>query len=677
MRKFTLALAAVALTAGAAMAQDYTLNPAPGVVKDLQGITLTFPTEKVYVYENNRMPVATLENLTTGNVYYCEMPDLNVRATVAGSEYTLTFIEENDELADEVISAPGNYLLTVRSLYTGTEENPVDVDVITAEYTINYPAAYTLNPAPGVAENLQGIVLDFTADKVSFYENNRMAVAVLENLTTGKVYNCQEADLNARSTSEGAEYTLVFVDEDDEAPMVINQPGEYQLTVRGMYVGEGEDMVDLPVIVVDYTVEYPYAYTLNPEPGVAKNLQGIVLHFEDEGIVMYENNRIPLAVLENLTTGVEYQCYDPSRNTFAEGGTEYILVFLDEDDEYIEAINAPGQYKLTVRGLYCDNLTEETEDDVDLPVIVAEYTVEYPTAYVLSPLAGSSVENLQGIVLQFEDEFVGFYENNRMPAAVLENLTTGVTYNCELPSRNTFTEAKAEYTFMFADEDDEVLPITQPGQYQLTIRSMYTGTEEEPVDLPWIVADYTIPYPVAYLLDPANDAVVSEISEVTIDFYENKNIDFNGGRVNAAVITNGLEGDNEVVYVCEYPMMDTKAMSEGKVFTFKFLNVDDEPVNINAPGMYYLTIQGFVTLGLDEEGNTEIVSYLPPINAAYYVTDEDNEGTSKVVDLSTPEGVYNVYSLNGTQVVKNGSVDSLKALGKGIYVVNGHKVVIR
>ncbi|MCH5242000.1 MAG: hypothetical protein J1F67_06210 [Muribaculaceae bacterium] len=683
MRKFTLALAVAAMTASAAMAQNYTLNPAPGVATDLQGIVLTFPTEKVGYYENSRFPIAVLENTTTGAVYYCQDPDLNDRAMVDGSEYTLVFIEESSDEAEAEISQPGNYVLTIRGLYTGELEDAVDLDVITENYTINYPAPYTLSPAAGVATDLQGIVLTFTADKVGFYENNRMPVATLENLTTGKVYNCADADRNAKAETDGAAYTLVFLGEDDEeAPVAINEPGEYLLTVKGMYVGEIGEEVGLPVITANYTVEYPCAYTLAPEPGVATDLQGIILSFEATGVAFYENNKMPVAVLENTTTGAVYSCFEADRNTFTTAGTEFVLYFVSEDYEEgddLEAINVPGNYKLTVSALYVG-------ENEDLPVITADYVIEYPVAYELSPVAGSSVEclqnisegNYQTIVLSFPDEFVGFYENNKMPIATLVNNTTGVEYNCYEADRNTKAEAAASYNLVFLDEDDEAAYINVPGEYTLTIKGMWTGDEEDPTDLPAIVAKYVVVYPVEYLLDPANGATVGEISKVTIDFYNNKNVVFLTGNISAAVITNGQEGDYEVAYVCQEPTMDPRAESEGRVYDLVFTNENDELVSINVPGMWYLTIRSLALETLDEATGEYDYEDLPVINAVYYVDGEPGEGdTSKVVDLTSPEGVYNVYSVNGTQVVKNGSVDALKALGKGIYVINGHKVVIK
>lgn len=753
-------LAAVAaLSANVAFAQDatpeepapvipeYTLNPDPeaGDATDLQNIVLTFE-EKVYFYENNRMPAVVLENTTTGVTYYCAEPTLNARTTGTGTEYTLTFVEQSSDEAETSISVPGNYTLTIRAMYLGDvtipeagDNDPEDnkqtettLAPITVNYTIVFPVEYTLNPEAGVATDLQGIVLTFPEDKVYFYENSRMSVAVLENLTTGASYN-GDASLNPRSMADGSEYVLAFLDENDEELATITEPGEYLLTVRGMYVGEvtipeagdndPEDVeqteTTLPVLQAYYTIEYPAPYELVPAEGVLgdeegeiANLQGITINFTENKVAFFENNRIPVAVLENTTTGTEYVCSEPDMNVRAENAvSSYTFMFVNEDGEaeggiydVPTEINEPGVYKLTIRGMYIS--ADEEGNDIDatdanaLPVITASYIINYPYDYVLTPADGSAVEDLQGITLEFTDTFVSFYENNRMAPVVLKNNTTGAEYVCQEPDRDTFAQtAGVLYTFMFADEDDEVLEaITQPGDYTLTIRAMYVGdvdydSNEEGLpaggnadaayDLPIIVAHYTIEYPYAYVLEPANNAVVSSISKVTLDFYANSDISFyENNRMPVAVITNGLEGDEEVVYTCQEADRNTFAESEGVVYDFYFQDENDEVVEISTVGMWYLTIQGLYAGEIEEatgeEGDTEQTEVtLPAINAVYYVEGDIDDGTTKVVDLTSPDGVYNVYSINGVQVVKNGDVNSLKTLGKGIYVVNGKKVVLK
>lgn len=684
--------AAAALTANVAMAAmpAYTLTPAAGVATDLQGIVLAFPNDVVTFAENNKAPIAVLENLTSGKEYVCQDADRNTKAEAAAA-YTLTFADADGVVSEDpaddssnvpaCINEPGSYLLTIRYM----ELNDEVLEPITANYTIEYPVAYTLNPAPGVANNLQDIVLTFTTAKVAFYENNQMPVAVLENLTTGVEYVCQVADRNTFAETDGTQYTLKFVDtdgEEDVALPVINQPGEYLLTVRAMYVGELGEETTLPVLTAKYTVEYPVPFALTPAAGVATDLTTITLDFTaNNNVAFYENNRMAVAVLENLTSGKIYVCDEAVRDTRAQSnGAAYTLQFVNEDyvasedpEATPESVTEPGIYRLTVRGLYI----EEGEDMIDLPNIVETYTIVYPYDYTLTPAANSTVTDLQGVVITFDEVKVGFYENNRMPVAVLENVNTGTTYVCYEPDLNDRAQTDGNsYTFMFLEEDSEEpyapATISEIGEYLLTIKGMYVeGANGDYIDLPVITVKYSIAYPYTYILDPANEATVSQIQFVNLEFPNNKNIEFveNTSR-NAAVLTFGTAtGDDEVAYFCAEPTRETFVESDGVVYTFAFTDYDGNGVIIDEGGWYYLAINGFATV--DENG--EYDEFLPTITAAYYVDSE----SSKVTKIETVEGVFNVFNINGVQIVRNGNASSLNNLPAGLYIINGKKVMVK
>ena len=685
--------AAVALTANVTLAATpaYNLTPAPGVATELQGIVLSFPDDLVTFTENNRTPIAVLENITSGKEYICQEADRLTR-TEATIAYSLMFAdadtvnsEDPDDDSSNVplsINEPGNYVLTVRYMELDDEV----LDPITASYTIEYPVEYTLNPAAGVATNLQDIILTFTTAKVAFYENNPMPVAVLENITTGDEYICRTADRNTFATTDGTQYTLTFVDpdsEEDVAMSAINAPGEYLLTIRAMYVGElGEETV-LPVITVKYSIEYPVPFTLTPSAGVVTDLSTISLDFTaNKNVAFYDNNRFPVAVLENLTTGTTYVCQEADRDARAQSdGAVYTLKFVNEDyagdedpDGALEGVTEPGIYQLTIRSLYI----EDGDDMIDLPAIVETYTIAYPYDYTLTPLAGTTVANLQDVTITFENAIVAFYEMNRMPVATLENVNTGTTYVCYEPDRNTnaMVEGGIEYIFKFLDIDSEepFAPetISTAGDYVLSIRAMYVEDENgEYIDLPAIIANYTIAYPYTYILDPANEASVDQIQFINLEFPNNKNIEFveNSSRY-AAVLTFGTAtGDDEVAFFCTEPTRETFAATDGVVYSFAFTDADGNGVIIDEAGWYYLTINGFATV--DENG--EYDEFLPTINAAYYV---DNM-SSKVTKIEAVEGVFNVFNINGVQIVRNGDSTALRTLRAGLYIINGKKILVK
>lgn len=90
------------------------------------------------------------------------------------------------------------------------------------------------------------------------------------------------------------------------------------------------------------------------------------------------------------------------------------------------------------------------------------------------------------------------------------------------------------------------------------------------------------------------------------------------------------------------------------------------------PGYWEFSIpEGFVTVNIEEDG--EVVEYLSP---SIWLEYDVIQGTPsvKVKTIGSENGVYPVYTVNGVRV---GDSDATQNLRKGIYIVNGHKVVIK
>ena len=62
----------------------------------------------------------------------------------------------------------------------------------------------------------------------------------------------------------------------------------------------------------------------------------------------------------------------------------------------------------------------------------------------------------------------------------------------------------------------------------------------------------------------------------------------------------------------------------------------------------------------------------------YYSTYVVEVGTAGVqtVEKEINDGVYRVYNLQGVKVYEGNNEDALKSLGKGLYIVNGKKVML-
>ena len=639
MRKSTLSVLAAAMVASAGLfsahAVDYTLNPAPGEVTDLMTIELSFPNDLVVFYENNPMAVATLENTTTGTVYYCNDADRNTHAE-AMSAYSLTFIGEDEEEAAPII-LPGDYTLTIRAMYIPGEEDGemTDVDPITANYVISYPVEYALTPAPGTVTEFTTVSIEFPkANNVEFYENNQMAVAVLENTSTGNVYLCQEATRNTHAETEGIVYEFVFTPEGDEEAVTVTEPGNYLLTIKALALNNDGELESLPVITAEYVLEYPVEYTLTPAEGAVSEFTTISIDFpKAKNVEFYENNQMAVAVLENTTTGSVYLCQEATRNAHAETeGIAYDFVFTPEGEDEVVTVTEIGNYLLTIKALALNN-DGELES---LPVITAEYSIDYPVEYGLSPTPGVPATDLMNISIEFpNNNNIAFYENNQMPVAVLENLTTGTIYNCQEANRNTHAETEGiVYEFVFIEEDsEEAAPITLPGEYQLTIRAMgYEEDGEITEALPVIVAKYTIEYPVEYVIEPFGNTATN-LKTVTIEFPNNRNIEFyENNQMPVAVLENLSTG---VIYNCQEAERNTFAETDGIVYVLNFIEEDAEEIaDITAPGAYLLTIRALAMVEDEEYVDLPVITkgYTIVYPYDYFLTPANGE---EVKDLST------------------------------------------
>lgn len=374
---------------------------------------------------------------------------------------------------------------------------------VMAQETTDFPYPYILTPTPGDVEDLMTINIAFTETPVYFFADNnrRVAVATLENLDTGDIYFCNEADRNTFSTYP-TEYSMTFVPEDtaEEFPQAepITAPGVYQLTVRTLCTDADDADSIIEPLFATYTIYTPCPYTLSPEPGIiATDLSVITVDFYmNRNVAFYENNRMPVATMEDVITGEVYNCYEPERLTFAESdGAVYQFVFLNEEDE-VATITESSKYVLTIRGAYMEGENGET---YDLKPIVADYMIGYPYTYILNPEDGETLNQIEYVYLEFPNtKNVSFMPNYYPYVGYLTNETTGSVYTCTEADRavRATTDGVAYYLY-FANEDGVYGPVMENGEYTLSIRGLVELTDMEGDDqygdpLPAIEAKYYI-----------------------------------------------------------------------------------------------------------------------------------------------------------------------------------------
>ena len=596
----------------------YTLDPEPGVVEEISTISIDFYENKNIAFaDNSRMPNVVLENVLTGDFWEGSYTQ-NTKGETNGWIYDIKFIDENDEVV--TITEDGEYLLTIRGLYMTNEEGEEEfVQPIKAYYTIGAGAsvAYTLDPEPGVVESISTIAIDFYENKnIAFADNSRMPNVVIENVNTGDFWEGSYT-LNSKGMTEGWIYDITFLDEDGAAT-TITEDGEYILTIRGLYLSlEGNVNVFLQPITANYRIGEGVSvpYSLNPAPGEVEEISTISIDFyQNKNIAFVENSRMPNVVLENVNTGDFWEGSYILNSKGETNGWIYDIKFIDENDEVV-TISERGEYLLTIRGLY---LIGENDEQVFITEpIVANYTIGYGStvAYTLNPAPGK-VEEISTISIDFyENKNIAFAENSRMANVVLEDLNTGDFWEGSY-IMNTKGETNGWiYDIKFLDENEEVVTITEDGDYLLTIRGLYLiGENEEQIFINPITANYTIGdgVSVAYTLNPA-PGEVEEISTISIDFYENKNIAFaENSRMPNVVLENVNTGD---FWEGSYTM-NTKGETNGWIYDIKFLDENEEAVTITEIGEYLLTIRGLYLIG----ENDEQIFVTAPITATYTIS---------------------------------------------------------
>ncbi|MDE6559363.1 MAG: hypothetical protein K2K29_05710, partial [Muribaculaceae bacterium] len=185
------------------------------------------------------------------------------------------------------------------------------------------------------------------------------------------------------------------------------------------------------------------------------------------------------------------------------------------------------------------------------------------------------------------------------------------------------------------------------GNYQLVVAANSDYTNRNPE----LVYNYTFlpsEIEVATIITPSNETTLSDpIEKVTIEFPDAENVTLNSGTY-AIVNLGTIEFTAEVA-------LETVNDHQAIVIT--------PSAPFAADGTYVFTISGS-DLTVDGMNYPISISY-----ELYTNTTGVNEVESQVA--------ADVYSIDGRIVARNASLEALKALNPGLYIINGKKVLIR
>ncbi len=622
---------------------DIDVNPADGsTVKQISRLKITVPSidpdfvnmmegdvdvlSLIEVKKGNDVVanVAELEEPTGddyGNIVYSLV--LSPAVTEAGT-YTITvpqgaFVEKTWSDTDEaMVVVAGGY---ISSAYTGT----VTVDPNFKSILDNYE----LDPEDGAT------VDEITAVNISFPQ-------VYDYFSNWEFTNATFT--NGSETYEGmitydwgseAEYRVmkVYPSQDDEF-ITINTPGTWELTIEaGTFTLNGEANSE---IKATYTVKTPApAYALTPEPGsVIEAFDNIVLTFPEATSAEFVGDTWSMT----LTNGYSYAA--PGINCVKDETAEVPTFMLS----LIDGAQQPpvGTYNLIIEeGVF-------KVDGVDNGEIIAQYTIEHAvsTDYLITPESGIIVCHDYGY------DFAYIFDE----AATLSGLDASkvsLEFNdTAIPA--TSYEAMTEYNMlMFMVFDSEYC---KEGTLKVSIAegAFNIGSTPSPaIETTWTVMAEKTYEAVVTPAPTEGDQKVADLSTIYILFPEAKT-----GEVYQ---NSGAQLRNSTYSYSQAGAINLEEQGDqGVKFAVSF---NPAPTTLGTY-TFFVNEGTFVLDGVQSSPMIDITYAFDP-----------SSGVSSI--FADADGLVTVYTLDGTLVLNSEPADKLAELAKGLYIVNGVKVLLK
>lgn len=661
--------------------EGYNYNIYQTQTDNMKSLEIHFDVEGIDYFQNNNDPSnIVLTNTTTGQKYYMIGCDANTRTGLGGSNWTMHFVAyETEDYVD--ITTPGLYQLDIKegSFVIFNPDGTVGQKVQSITW-FKAIEGFNYTIEPRVAGDLGQLVINFPDNEgVEYYQDmGDYSFIVLKNNTTGEEYNCLGVDRNVRPGSKESSWIMNFGKDGEDGIARIIEAGNYTLSIKAgaFVVMDGEEIAEKSQnIYWSYTVN---AFEYEITPVNEENLNVFNLHFENEAIDVMENLAPNAIALRNVNTGDVYygDAVLDTRSTL--GGRNFTLTFIPEDGEEVVDITAPGKYEMLIH----EGAFVIYAEDGSIATKVQTLTWDGSIAGYVYNIKPYESENLATLVLDFEEKYIGYFEDNNMPnQGILRNLTTGDEYMLAGVEPYTRSEnAGASFLLRFkADNDEEAATLENiivPGQYVLEVRKgVFVAYDEEGAkvedvqSLNWnyILNGY------AYTIEPAEE---SNMKSLKLHFTQAdaeaivNNEDFFETQPDAVIMTNLSTAKTYELAGCDKNYNFTGVGSE---FTMNFRikeNGSWDVVDITEAGIYELDVKKGYFVVVNEED--EIVDEVQPIVWEYILVDTGIENIPGFENVS-----FDVYGINGTVILRNADKDAVNALDKGVYIINGKRVMIR
>lgn len=595
---------------------DYILDPVSGSkVEEISVVKVSFNKISAEEYFSGwEFPNATFTN---GTKTVSAIVNYDWMSESENRVMTVTPIDESEEFVP--ITEPGTWTMTIAAgTFTYYGETNAEIK---AEYTIEAAALpYTITPEPGtVVEDLSQITIDFGS--VSSVEYNDVAITI-----AGPQYNGASTDVNGTGSTRIVHFTNPTVE------------GDYTVTFpAGAFTLDGEASKE---VIATYT--FHKSYLLTPESGSTLESFEVVISFPHATSVELSDNA--------EMTLTNHNSYAVPRLSCVKDATASIPTFV---------LTIPEGAQKPAVGTY-DMMIEEGAFIIDGKPsvgITAEYTIDHEVSadYIIDP-DGNVVPYDWGVSVAFifnEDATV------TVPAKSAVTITIdGVT----VPASSYEIGAEMNMLMIMIWDTKYI----KEGVLRVNIAegAFKVGKDASPaVEGVWnIVAPKTF---VAKITPEENDASnkIDVISTIYINFPEaTKGEVFNpyGARMYNSSYSYSHTGEITLVDNASTMATDDETSAEGVTFAVTF------PATTKA-GNYYLTVMDG-TFTLDGV-------HASPLIEATYVVDPSASGVEEI--FADENGNVTVYTIEGRIVLDNAPAAAIRDLHKGLYIINGKKVILK
>lgn len=549
---------------------------------------------------------------------------------------------------NEPITAEGNYTVNIPGgFFTLGEENKSFISkTTTVYYTIGEPRGeLTVTPASeSTVEKIEKITFTYEGGINTNYNGNDDKITIYNKSTRTEAASFSRDDVKFNFD----DCNNVWV----ELAEPITEPGIFEVTIPAEFfaLGENGDYVNDQMIIY-YEIKSGTSsaeVTVTPaSESTLEQLDKITFTYQGGINVSYNGGNITVQKRENPTTYTDIASFaaDEVKFDFADWNNMWI--------DFAEPITEPGIYEVTVPAGFF-TLGENGNATNEAMVIYYEIKSTTPAAeLVVTPASESTLEQIDKITFTYEPGINVSYNGD-------QKITIYKRGDRTKEEVTSFAYDDVQFDFDDASNMwiDFAEPITESGNYEVVVPEGFFNLGDN---------------------GDANDAMVIyyEIAAPLSEFVVTVNPE--GGKVTEIPATIVLTVDGREMVGMDYDAKPTLTDDDNNSYDVH-LDIDwSLDLNqivlildngaITTDGTYTLTIPAGAIYGNDESD-----TYAEDIVITYII----NNGTSRIDDMvANAGGKVDVYTVNGVNVLRNADAAAVKTLAKGLYIINGKKVVIK